>query len=53
MQPYHGFLIKLFDRLTIKMKLIYAFSLLVILIASAGGSGLFFIQQIKQFDKNK
>lgn len=36
-----------FDKLTIKIKLIYAFAFLSIVIAGAGGSGLFFISQIK------
>lgn len=47
MQPDHGFLLRLFEKLTIKAKLIYAFVLLVLMVAGAGGSGLFFIYEIK------
>ena len=47
MKPNHGIVSNFFGKLTIKMKLIYAFVLLVIMIAGAGSSGLFFISQIK------
>ncbi len=47
MKPPQGFLLNFSDKLTIKMKLIYAFIFLGIMIAGAGGSGLFFISLIK------
>ena len=47
MESVRGLISNFLNRLTIKSKLIYAFALLVILIVGAGGSGLFFISQIK------
>ncbi len=47
MESGSGLISNFLNTLTIKSKLIYAFALLVILIVGAGGSGLFFISQIK------
>ncbi len=47
MQHVKDLFLKRINRLTLKSKLTYVFAFLSIMIAGAGGSGLFFISQIK------